>query len=281
MRGARDMEKGARNGKQVVVLAILFVFTLFSVGVVAIQPLRQEPLYEGRRFSEWMDDLIVGFSDSPGASWEDLARAEKSFFALHEMGDSVVPLLIPIIHKKDFKAWAWCVAELNQIPGVHIRYVSAEERARLAKSVFNGKGPKAKATLVSMLVEPDVNGRNLPQWAAAMLFFLGDDAVQPLVEAVHDGKNPELRAAAATILARFRIAEKTKFVEFTTNDANSRVVFDWYGESRIGCISSENGRQVFMTLEATLLDQNPAVRESATNTFKAFVRNNPLKKISG
>lgn len=160
------------------------------IAVVLVISGKREPAYEGRRLTQWLEELRGGPSLSP------LAKT-NAMLAIRHMGTNAVPYLVTMLHAKDSRLKTICMDLLSRqrLVDFHFRYDF--QRRNDALMGLGVLGPDASGAIPE--VAKLVNDRNLAQMAAYVLHQIGTDAVPALNQALKS-TNTWARSQAAGFL---------------------------------------------------------------------------------
>jgi HEAT repeat protein len=196
--------------------------------------------FNGRTIAEWIDLL-------PNTVKLEQA-GESPIKILGEVGIAAVPKLISALRKGN-----------------------SPEEVVWIKMAFTPQGQTAQAAvpqLIELLSQPDVQTRDLPNWAANLLAAIGDNAVPKLIAQTHRTNSSE-RVAAIGVLGEFECAGWTQ---------NHFMIRDYMpGYHAPFQIKPESGKRIARALNDLLLDPDFNVKSAATNALKRFHANNSLK----
>ena len=251
---------GSKTGVIVGALIILFIVFVFH----ALHPV-------GGAEARLARILADPFPQRMGAK-ESYVYMRTNGDILNELGEAVTTQVVRTLRGTDSRMKVWSVRILNRIPMVRIRIVSSDSRAIYLMWELDPEKPTSRAmisNLVAMLVLPDVQGRDLPGWSADHLAAIGNDAVEPLVTAIHS-PDPKLRKAVGQALSLF---ECEGWNENAIKHSASVSSPGYHYPAQIG---SANGERVFAALKDSLLDPVAGVRLAATNNLERFGHNNSL-----
>ena len=202
---------------------------------------------------------------------ETFTHWKNSSDNLNQLGADAVPLIIHTLRAQDSKTKKRCLALLNHLPFVRINYITASERAEWLQHSLEPRKRTSQAgvhNLLHLLVQPDVQERDLPDWAANHLAAIGEEAVAPLIEALNS-QDLKLCLAAAQTLGRFECSGWTQ---------NHFLIRDYMpGYHAPFQIKPESGERIEQALRSLLLDSDSSVRSAATNALTKFYANNSLK----
>ena len=240
------------TGKKRKLLWIVVATLALTPFVALLLKQLNEPRYDGRRLSAWVQRLTYYDRDL-------FSGAQDPFETLSQAGADAVPLLVAMLRAHDSEAKLRFLAIANQLPFVKIRHTPASDRVYAAMTVFDRRKATSRAAipdLIQMLTEPDVDYRGLPQWAANHLAALGDDAVDPLIDSMVTG-NPGTREAAASVLGSLGCTEP-EVIRYRSG---------YHAPARI---TSKNRERILQALQQASLDSNASVRLAATNALRGF-----------
>jgi HEAT repeat protein len=150
----------------------------------------REPEYEGRKLTQWLEDLRHSPSGSP------FART-NAIIAIRHMGTNAVPYLLTMLHARDSRLKTKCMDLLSRqrLVDFHFRYDF--ERRDDALRGLGALGSDARAAIPE--VAKLMNDRLLAQMAAYTLHQIGADAVPALNQALRS-TNTWARSQAAGFL---------------------------------------------------------------------------------
>jgi HEAT repeat protein len=150
----------------------------------------REPEYEGRKLTQWLEELRHPSSPSP------LART-NAMIAIRQMGTNAVPYLVTMLHAKDSRLKTKCMDLLSRLRWVNIQFRDDYLRRDDALMGLGVLGPDARAAI------PDVakllDDRRHAQMAAYTLHQIGAEAV-PVLNLALKSTNTWTRSQAAGFL---------------------------------------------------------------------------------
>ena len=152
-----------------------------------------EPVHQGQRLSEWLEQ----FDRSPHPS----QGSEQATKAIETIGSNAVPYLVQMLETKDSRLKAKFVQLMRKQSVINIPFQLAVERRRSACQAFLILGSKAKAAIpnVSNMLED----KELYLDAEQALFVIGKESIPELTKACAN-TNCTLRIQAAIVLAKLR-----------------------------------------------------------------------------
>jgi HEAT repeat protein len=154
----------------------------------------REPEYEGRKLSQWLEDLRRPSSASPSASL--LART-NAMIAIRQMGTNAVPYLVRMLHAKDSRLKTKWMDLLSRQRWIDFHFHFDFERRGDGLRGLGILGPAARAAI------PDVakllDDRNFAQQAAYTLHQIGPETAPVLSQALKS-TNTWTRSRAAGVL---------------------------------------------------------------------------------
>jgi len=162
--------------------------------VLAILSGTGEPEYEGRKLTQWLEDMRRPSSASPSASL--LART-NAMIAIQHMGTNAIPYLVGMLHAKDSRLKTKWMDLLSRQRWFDFHFHFDFERRGDGLRGLGVLGPAARAAI------PDVakllDDRNFAQQAAYTLHQIGPEAAPVLSQALKS-TNTWTRSQAAGFL---------------------------------------------------------------------------------
>jgi hypothetical protein len=243
--------------RQIALFAVLGL-TIAVAGLFALRP--REPVYEGRRLTEWLQEL-----DKTPFTKESRDQAIE---AVRHIGTNAIPFLEQLLRPDPW--WKQKFIELSRkSPKVRLRLTRAARRQRLAVRGIEALGPLAKPLIpmmIELLKEGDVSSKvtamvSLPQ--------IGSAAVTSLIEALTNA-NPEVRVAVVACLRSLGTntpAAVHALVERIESDIHVDVRAS--AADALGNIKREPGL-VVPALIRKLSDVDPTVRSEAASALAQF-----------
>ena len=243
------------------VFALLAVITLVVVAILASHS--QEPVYQGKRLSVWLQDYGDGGS-SVGAPVTDEA--------IRQMGTNAIPWLLKLLHSKDSNLKVALTRLLGKQSVIQFRFTFASAHYGRACRAFKALGPTAKAAvppLIELLDNQEAGDfAAVGDFAAWSLAAIGPESVQPLIPALADG-NPVVRARAADALGRIGPSAESAVGALVKCLKDS----DSYTRTRAADALGEINRQPSFVVPAvveSLSDANAGVRFWAAESLGKF-----------
>jgi len=172
--------------------AIAWVVLLVVIAAVAafcaLRP--REPVYEGKRLSEWLRDL-----DDNTLAADSRNRAVG---AVLQIGSNCVPTLVELLHSSD----SWLKRRLMESVGnqsrIRFHFTTAQERRGWAIQGIKVLGPAAIPMLIDLL-----NDKGAMTTAMICLSQVGPEVVWPLTRTLTN-EAPRVRSAAIVTLGLLR-----------------------------------------------------------------------------
>lgn len=164
-------------------IIFLLIFSLIAAGAATAVFGPDDPQYDGKPLSEWLDQL--GHADE--------RKNQAAADAFEAMGESAVPSLIAALRKRDsaVKEQIELVARLQ--PWFNVSFGSASSTRAKAVKAFSILGPAA-ADAIPALSEI-LNDSENPKDVAETLAQIGPEAIPSLLEALKS-EDPSVRCAA-------------------------------------------------------------------------------------
>lgn len=187
---------------------VLAVAVLALIGVVAWQMLRpSEPVYQGKRLSNWLADLDLGSGHSPEAATQ----------AVRAIGTNSFPVLMRMLRAKD-PLWKRGLIALSARQSLIELQISQADLVRCrAVQGYAALGPAAKETVAALIQVMDSEPRvEVRMDVAAALGAIGPGAkaaIPVLLKAAQD-QNSELRKAALCALVNIERWDQGVSVRF-------------------------------------------------------------------
>jgi HEAT repeat protein len=172
------------------IAAFSVIGLLIIAWIVAAISGAREPEYDGKKLTQWLEELRRPSSPSP------LART-NAMIAIRQMGTNAVPYMVTMLRAKDSRLKAKCVDLLSRLRWVNIQFRDDYLRREDALRGLGVLGPDARAAI------PDVakllDDRRHAQMAAYTLHQIGTEAAPVLVQALNS-TNTWARSQAAGFL---------------------------------------------------------------------------------
>jgi HEAT repeat protein len=151
---------------------MLLIPVLFlAVFIFAAKPWTPDPIYQGRRASEWLDDVAIGNNRYP--------EARK---AIRALGPRAAPQIIRFLRDRDSDAKRKLFGLLSKQTLVPVHFVPSDRRRRAAYECLPLAGAAALTEAVPVLEErlqdPDVRDSKV---AAALLVRAGTNGLPVLI----------------------------------------------------------------------------------------------------
>src|SRR2546426_4374026 len=171
-----------------IALAVLLAVSAAVAGFFAARA--REPVYEGKRLSEWLRDL-----DDNILAADSRNRAVD---AVRQIGSNCVPTLVELLHSSD----SWPKRKLMELVGnqsrIRFHFTTAQERRSRAIRGIEVLGPAAIPMLIDLL-----NDKATMSTAMICLSRVGSEVVWPLTCTVTN-EGPQVRSAAIVTLGLLR-----------------------------------------------------------------------------
>ena len=120
-------------------IALIVGALLLAVGILLFGPRYKEPVYQGKRLSEWLAALRT-------------PRKEAAADAIRQMGSGAVPFLIHELQATDSPLKVMVIGLVQKQRWYPVRFVEANERHERARAALKALGPLA-APAIPMLIE--------------------------------------------------------------------------------------------------------------------------------
>jgi len=209
--------KQSRAITRVVLLAIIATIAAF----IALRP--REPMYQGKRLSEWLSDFDKGHGDPGHARTEEAVRA---------MGTDCLPILVSELRAKDSPLLKKLVRLAGHQHWVQVSYTQRETRWARAVCGFQALGGRAEPAVPALIQMLDLeeSGRFLSHnWdVAAALIAVGPSAAKAVSELLTN-RNTQVRHWGREILGGFSeedVREAIPAILSALNDPSERVRLD-------------------------------------------------------
>src|SRR5919108_2859547 len=202
------------------VRVVLTLSGLLAVVCLLVLSSSDEPEYQGRELSRWLNELA--HSDSPVDADKPIPARE----ALREMGTKVIPHLLKRLRFRDSFAKRNLVRLALRAGFIDIERYTREEYLfkregyyhATAANGFRLLGPKAVSALPDLVSLMNQGGSS--GWSAAYAIAgIGPEAVRPITQALTN-QNPEVRASAVFALTGLYQADSSAAVPFLTELLN-------------------------------------------------------------
>ncbi|HTL16151.1 MAG TPA: HEAT repeat domain-containing protein [Patescibacteria group bacterium] len=170
----------------------LAVFVVMALGLVVWQICRlREPVYEGKTFTAWMEDLD---GRHPGPEYD---RARE---AVRHIGRAAVPQLISVLRDRDASPKHKLVKWAFEHHLTKSKPVPVKEKQHRAVLACNVLGPDASAAIPALIAL--LNDGFTESFVGAALGRIGPEATVPLIGALTN-RNALVRAEVMIALANF------------------------------------------------------------------------------
>ncbi|MFT5029510.1 MAG: hypothetical protein ACI9VS_001949 [Candidatus Binatia bacterium] len=159
-----------------------------------------EPTYEGKTVTEWIDAM------RDGGGHEAVYSDDLAFKALMNMGSNAVPTLLRLRKSwQDQSRWDRWRESMNENPRFDGRITSVNERAFRASAILGSLGTNAVIAIPSLLGDAQTSGRGLDSSSAQLLGEIGsrpDIVIPALIESL-SSTNRRVRYHCMIALGKF------------------------------------------------------------------------------
>lgn len=255
-------ECGMKRGR-IIVLCVAATIVVAVVGNYAFRP--REPVYQGRQFSEWLDQ----YYESRVA--QNRANQDQAESALRSIGTNALPPLLRMVAGKDSALKRKLLALLAKQSFVSLRIRDGDYYHSRASFGFAALGPIAKPAVPELILLLSDTDRGVQAAAANALAGIGpeaEDAVPSLLRCLDDRNNGILQIE--TMMALGSIHKKPEIVvpvliEYLDGPrkewnfmAFALPALGWYGEEAKAAIP---------TIKQYLDDPNGNIKSEANNAL--------------
>ncbi len=244
--------KRSRTVALVVLLAVIATVAAFIV----LRP--REPMYQGKRLSEWLVEWDTFNLDTNAPTAE----------AIRQMGTNTLPHLIRLLRVKDSALKRKLTELLEKQTLVQIDFKSAEYWRGQGMAGFHMLGNLASPAIpeLSKLLNDQDNSLD----AALALIFIGPEAALTLARALTNS-NASVRANVAFALAQAKWNAKGAVPNLLTCLSDKEANVRLSAAVALGLIHDEP-ETVIPVLITRLDDRDVSVREQAANALRRFGR---------
>jgi hypothetical protein len=232
--------------KRIIVAYIIAAIVIAGVMVFALRP--SEPEYQGRRLSEWLEDLSRTPYPEKGSD-----QAAK---AIREMGTNAIPFLVGTLKAKDSTLKIRFVELVRKQKLFPIPLRLAGERRNTSCDAFLILGSRAKAAIPEITTLLDDSA--LFGDASMSLFAIGNDSVPALRQSCNH-TNPDVRTEAAWVLSKFVPKHRGGFTTSYYPSGSTNRVF---------AFSLTLGDDDIVALAENLNDPDPKVRRASAEALE-------------
>ena len=179
-------------------IGLIVAAALLGVGLfLALRP--REPVYEGRRLSEWLGDFSLRQKQD---TEEPVERAKRAAEAVRQMGTNCLPVLLKMLQARDSVVKAKLVEWAERQSLIEFNLTSAGDIRDQALEGFAALGPVAWPAIPQLTQL--LNRETTASVAAAALVRLGLEAIPPLAAALTNQVSA-VRYEAISALGRSRL----------------------------------------------------------------------------
>ena len=244
------------NKRRRVGLCICLGLVISAAAFIALSP--REPVYQGKRLSDWLRDL-----DDNTLAADSRNRAVD---AVRQIGSNCLPTLAEMLHSSD----SWPKRKLIDLVGnqsrIRFHFTTAQERRGWAIQGIEVLGPAAIPMLIDLL-----NDKATMPTAMICLTQVGPEVVWPLTCTLTN-ETPQVRSAAIVTLGLLRSnaqAAVPALVARLESDEDNRVRAS--AANALGNIKKESEVAV-PALVKHLSDADPTIRAQAALALAKFGR---------
>ena len=242
------------NKRRRVGLCICLGLVISAAAFIALSP--REPVYQGKRLSDWLRDL-----DDNTLAADSRNRAVD---AVRQIGSNCVPTLVELLHSSD----SWLKRKLMDLVGnqsrIRFHFTTAQERRGWAIRGIEVLGPAAIPMLIDLL-----NDKATMTTAMICLSRVGPEVVWPLTCALTN-EAPRVRSAGIVTLGLLRSnvqAAVPALVARLESDEDNRVRAS--AANALGYIGKEP-EVAIPALVKHLRDPDPGTRAQAVLALAKF-----------
>ena len=242
------------NKRRRVGLCVCLGLVISEAAFIALRP--REPVYQGKRLSDWLRDL-----DDNTLAADSRNRAVD---AVRQIGSNCLPTLAEMLHSSD----SWPKRKLIDLVGnqsrIRFHFTTAQERRGWAIQGIKVLGPAAIPMLIDLL-----NDKAAMTTAMICLSRVGPEVVWPLTCTLTN-EAPRVRSAAIVTLGLLRSngqAAVPALVERLESDTDNRVRAS--AANALGYIGKEPEVAV-PALVKHLRDPDPTTRAQAVLALAKF-----------
>ena len=172
--------------------ALLIVFGIGTVALLLTALLRpNEPVYQGKRLSEWLEQLARVPYPERGS--------ETATKAIRELGTNAVPCLVRVLQDRDSKIEAKFIEWIRKQSAIKVSFLLASERRAAACDALWILGSNAKDAIPEIGALFNDNARCFD--ASMALLAIGSESIPVFTEACSH-TNKSVRAQAAFMLSK-------------------------------------------------------------------------------
>ncbi len=244
--------KRSRTVALVVLLAVIATVAAFIV----LRP--REPMYQGKRLSEWLEEWDTFNVDTNAPTAE----------AIRQMGSNTFPYLIRQLRAKDSVLKRKCAKLLERLSLIRIDLGSADVHRQQGRAGFYVLGNLAAPAIPEL--SKLLNAEDTSLDAAIVLVFIGPEAVLTLAQALTNS-NASVRASVAFALAQAKWNAKAAVPNLLTCLLDKEANVRFSAAVALGLIHDEP-ETVIPVLITRLDDRDVSVREQAANALRRFGR---------
>ena len=237
-----------------ITLVVLLTIIATVVAFIALRP--HEPVYQGKRLGEWLNEWDTFNVDTNAPTAE----------AIRQMGTNAFPHLIRLLRSKDSALKRKLMELLEKQSLIRIDLESADDHHQQGRAGFYVLGNLAAPAIPEL--SKLLNAEDTSLDAAVVLIFIGPEAVLTLAQALTNS-NATVRASVASALAQAKWNAKAAVPNLlrclSDKEPNVRLT----AALALGLIHEEP-ETVIPVLITRLEDTDVNVREQAANALRRF-----------
>jgi HEAT repeats len=267
--------------KRIIWIALIILAALLICIVCFTPPTRQEPVYQGKTLTQWLNWLDDGEADGINSHWlpSFTRRQIEAADAIREIGTNALPFLLEDIHSHPSEqALRFKLLRLLHMDGFGIGFgrktyfasdVTSEDRIRWrAAQGLSALGPLAKPAIpeLTRLLFTNYFHSSIKESAYA-LAGIGADGIAVLTNSL--GREEWSGMCAIWALGQHPTVG-TNVIPFLINATTSSSEGTACGAIQVLGLFHTDGARVIPALKNALTNSRPDVRRDATNALAKF-----------
>jgi HEAT repeats len=184
---------------------LVVVFVMAAIGALLYVSRTNEPSFQGRALSQWLNDIDKARDDH---------EAEAAMNAVRQIGTNAIPSLLSTMRAEDSKLKQTASTLLARLHIFRIQLADANGKHSRAFVGFHALGPQASSAIPELKVL--MNNPKIVRFAAAALVNINSNGVQEATSGLQS-TNALVRRETAGVLGTMGI------VRFTTNATPARM----------------------------------------------------------